>query len=64
MSNPCNSHFEAACHLLKYLKGSPGQGLFFSKDSTLQLKAFCDSGRHAKALVDQLQDSVYFLDLL
>lgn len=43
MSNPCVPHFEADYHLIKYLKGSPGQGLFFSKESYLQLKGFCDS---------------------
>lgn len=42
-SKPSTSHYESACHLLKYLKGSPGEGLFFSKNSPLQLKGFCDS---------------------
>lgn len=43
MSSPCVLHFTATCHLLKYLKQSPWQGVFFSKDSSFQIKGFCDS---------------------
>lgn len=38
MSNPRFHHYNVACHLLRYLKNSPGQGFFFfSGNSTLQL---------------------------
>lgn len=43
MSNPRDIHMDAAKHLLRYLKQSPGQGVLFSKQSNFQLKAFCDS---------------------
>ena len=43
MSSPRTPHMIAAKHLLRYLKQSPGQGVFFSNKSNLQLKAFCDS---------------------
>ena len=42
VAQPCDSHLHPAHHLLRYLKHSPGQGLFFSAHSTLQLKAFSD----------------------
>ena len=28
---------------LQYLKGTPCRGLFFSSNSTMQVKAFCDA---------------------
>ncbi|XP_023761711.1 uncharacterized mitochondrial protein AtMg00810-like [Lactuca sativa] len=40
MSSPRQSHFQAAQHLLRFLKQSPGQGLFLSSKSSLILKAF------------------------
>lgn len=43
MSNPRDIYMNAAKHLLRYLKQSPGQGVLFSKQSNFQLKAFCDS---------------------
>lgn len=36
-------HFEVATHVLRYIKASPAQGLFFPATSPLQLKAFSDS---------------------
>jgi hypothetical protein len=42
MDHPCAPHLHAAHHVLQYLKGSPGQGLFFPSHTTLQLKALCD----------------------
>lgn len=43
MSTPKVQHFNATTHLIKYLKGSPGQGIFFSSSSSIHLKGFCDS---------------------
>lgn len=36
-------HLDAAMRVLRYLKGSPGQGIVLSTASNLQLNAFCNS---------------------
>ncbi|PON99369.1 hypothetical protein TorRG33x02_049120 [Trema orientale] len=43
LSRPRLPHLKAAHHLLRYLKHRPGQGLFFSASSSLQVKAFSDA---------------------
>lgn len=43
VAQPHTSHLAATNHLLKYLKSSPGQGIFFPSSSSLQLRAFPDA---------------------
>jgi len=43
MNSPTEDHMKAAVHVLKYLKSSPGQGIFLARDSTAHLYAYCDS---------------------
>lgn len=43
MHQPRNLHMEAALRVVRYLKGAPGQGLFFASKSDLKLRAYCDS---------------------
>jgi hypothetical protein len=43
MDSPRKPYLDAAYKVLKYIKSSPGQGIFFPANSSLQLKAFCDS---------------------
>nr|KYP43700.1 Retrovirus-related Pol polyprotein from transposon TNT 1-94 [Cajanus cajan] len=41
MRAPHKPHMEAAMRILRYLKNNPGQGLFFSSQNDLSLRAFC-----------------------
>jgi hypothetical protein len=43
MASPSESHHKAALRVLKYLKRSPGRGLFFPTSSDLQLLGFSDA---------------------
>lgn len=43
LSKPTETHYKAAQRILHYLKGSPGQGLFFSRSSSLDLQGYTDS---------------------
>jgi hypothetical protein len=43
LSAPTNEHMLARLHVLKYIKGCPGQGLFSAANSSLKLKGFSDS---------------------
>ncbi|MCI03735.1 copia protein, partial [Trifolium medium] len=43
LSKPTQSHYNAALRVLKYLKNCPGRGLFFPRNSTLQILGFSDA---------------------
>uniref|UniRef100_A0A2N9F6B3 Integrase catalytic domain-containing protein n=1 Tax=Fagus sylvatica TaxID=28930 RepID=A0A2N9F6B3_FAGSY len=43
MSKPTTLHLTAAHRVIRYIKGTPGQGLFFPCSNDLQLKGFSDS---------------------
>lgn len=43
MQNPTMDHWAATVRVLRYLKSHPGQGIFLSKHSSLQVSAYCDS---------------------
>ncbi|KAL0447877.1 UNVERIFIED_CONTAM: Retrovirus-related Pol polyprotein from transposon RE2 [Sesamum latifolium] len=41
--HPCEGHWAAALHLVKYLKGTSHTGLFFPASSSLAFRAYCDA---------------------
>jgi len=43
VSTPTNIHSQVALHVLKYLKASPGAGLFLHNNTPIQIKAYNDS---------------------
>lgn len=43
MHEPHQPHMDAVVRLLRYLKATAGQGLFFPANSDLSLQAYCDS---------------------
>lgn len=43
MQKPLLPHWDAAIRVVRYLKGSPGQGIFFKADDQLRISAFCDA---------------------
>lgn len=43
MQAPRETHLKAAVRVLRYLKGTSGQGLFFPRQNSLQLQAYCNS---------------------
>ncbi|XP_068504175.1 uncharacterized mitochondrial protein AtMg00810-like [Phaseolus vulgaris] len=40
---PTKAHHQAAQRILRYIKASPAQGLFYPRDTSRQIKAFSDS---------------------
>ncbi|KAK1435086.1 hypothetical protein QVD17_00846 [Tagetes erecta] len=43
VADPRNNHMEAANRVLRYLKGTPGQGILLSREGAPVLTAYCDS---------------------
>ncbi|XP_042025283.1 secreted RxLR effector protein 161-like [Salvia splendens] len=43
VSKPCDEHWETSEKILRYLKGTPGHGLFYSSDNKPPLRIFSDA---------------------
>ncbi|KAL0299191.1 UNVERIFIED_CONTAM: Retrovirus-related Pol polyprotein from transposon RE1 [Sesamum radiatum] len=60
IQHPRSSHWDAAVHVLRYLKGTSALGLFFPSSNTLQPSVFTDASWHpAQTLGVQPQVSVF-----
>jgi len=42
LDKPTIAHYNATIRILRYIKGVPSLGLFFSSTTSVHLKAFCD----------------------
>jgi hypothetical protein len=43
LQKPTMSHYKAACRVVRYLKMNPGRGLFFPRDSDMQVLGYSDA---------------------
>ncbi|KAL0295904.1 UNVERIFIED_CONTAM: Retrovirus-related Pol polyprotein from transposon RE2 [Sesamum angustifolium] len=43
LNHPCEAHWNAALHVVRYLKRCPSKGLFFPSQNSLDLRAYCDA---------------------
>ncbi|GKE36305.1 ribonuclease H-like domain-containing protein, partial [Tanacetum coccineum] len=69
MHSPLNSHLKIAFKILRYLKGSPGLGIHFSKESGMSLKAYSDadwtkSEAEYRALASVTSEVIWILKIL
>ena len=58
MHSPCEKHLEAVYRILRYLKGSPGKGLFFGKSEKRDIEVYTDAN-WAGAIADRRSTSGY-----
>jgi len=58
MHSPSKRHLEAAYHVLKYLKGTSGKGLLFTKNQDKGIVGYADSD-WASAVEDSKSTSGY-----
>jgi hypothetical protein len=43
LNAPTTTHYKAACRVIRYLKQNPGQGLFFPRNSEIQILGYVDA---------------------
>ncbi|XP_038698406.1 uncharacterized mitochondrial protein AtMg00810-like [Tripterygium wilfordii] len=43
MQNPTNVHLSAGYRILRYIKGTVGEGLFYPSKTNMQVEAYCDA---------------------
>jgi len=60
MHDPRTGHMEAVYQILRYLKGTPGKGLWFKANQHLNLEGYCDAD-WASSKDDRRSTSRYFV---
>ncbi|KAL0361708.1 UNVERIFIED_CONTAM: Retrovirus-related Pol polyprotein from transposon RE1 [Sesamum radiatum] len=43
LQRPCETHWQATLHVVRYLKGTSSTGLFFPSSNSLMVQAYCDA---------------------
>ncbi|KAL9225842.1 hypothetical protein vseg_001721 [Gypsophila vaccaria] len=62
MQTPTQSHWDAVLRVVRYIKGSPGQGIFLRANMPLVLEAYCDSD-WSSCPISRRSLSAYFIFL-
>jgi hypothetical protein len=65
MHDPRSSHMDAAYRILRYLKSSPGRGLLYTKQGSLQVECYTDVDWASSLMIDdQLLGIVPLLEVI
>ena len=43
MQSPCDSHWDVVIRILRYIKGTPGQGVLYENKGHTQIIGYCDA---------------------
>ena len=43
LQSPCDSHWNAVIHILRYIKGTPGQGVLYENKNHTHIVGYCDA---------------------
>ena len=58
LQSPCDSHWDAMIHILRYIKETPGQGVLYQNRGHTQIVRYCDAD-WASSPVDRCSTSEY-----
>ena len=45
LQSPCDSHWDAMIRILRYIKGTPGQGVLYENRGQTQIVRYCDANK-------------------
>ncbi|CAA7022737.1 unnamed protein product [Microthlaspi erraticum] len=62
MQAPREDHWHAALRVVRYIKGTPGQGILLSADHDFQINGWCDSG-YSSCPITRRSVTGYFVQL-